>query len=97
MKANNENFINALAIYNGGTTEEVNQIVDYDMLDDIVETSEKLKDFISSKGSYSTLSEDTDYGFVAVFENIQREKGLRRGDLYVVEFEDKTLCYFDGE
>jgi len=97
MKATNENFMNALAIYNGGTIDELNRIIEDDEFDSIVETSETLADFKNKRGNFSSLSENTDYGFVAVFENIQRAKGMRRGDLYVVEFSDKTLTYFDGE
>lgn len=97
MKASNENFINALAIYNGGSTKDINQIVDFDMLDEIVETHEKLEDFVSSRGKPFYYNEPTAYGNVTVWENIQRKKGLRRGSLYVVEYEDATFTYFDGE
>jgi hypothetical protein len=98
MKASYKNFINALAVQNGGTTEEVNQVVDWDMVDEIVETKETLEDLKRFRGSPSShLSGKTEFGDVYVFENVQKAKGLRRGDLYVVEYEDKTLCFFDGE
>lgn len=97
MKASNNNFINALAIFNGGSIEEINQIVDNDMLDEIVETSEKLEDFVSARGKPFYYCNKTEFGNVTMWENIQRAKGLRRGSLYLVEYEDKTLTYFDGE
>ena len=96
MKSSNENFINALAVFNGGSTDEINQIVDYDMLEQITETHEKLSDFISKRGN-PQWNIKTEFGNVYVWENIQRGKGLRRGDLYVVEYDDITLTYFDGE
>jgi len=81
MKATTENFINALAIYNGGTIEEVNRIADEDS--EIVETSETLEDFISERGKVQD-GKNTEFGEVCVWNNIQRAKGLRRGSLYIV-------------
>jgi len=97
MKASNENFINALAIFNGGSTEEVNQIVDNDMVNEIVETQETLEDFVSARGKPFYYNNETEFGNVTQWENVQREKGLRKGSLYVAEYEDKTLSFFDGE
>ena len=94
MKATRENFINALAIYNGGSTEEVNRIVDEDS--EIAETSETTEDFIAARGKVQD-GKNTEFGEVCVWENIQRAKGLRRGNLYVVFYKDKTLSFFDGE
>lgn len=97
MIASNINFMNALAIWNGGSIEEIDRIIEDDELHLIIETEEKLNDFISARGKPCILSDNTDFGYVAMWENVQKARGLRRGNLYVVEYEDKTLTYFDGE
>jgi hypothetical protein len=62
--------------------------------DDVVTTSDTVDDFKKHAG---LVEKETAFGKLFVAENHQAGKGLRRGDLFVMDFGDARAAYFTGE
>jgi len=102
-------FMMALAAHNSDADlkEEVN--IDDSHCPDIeqvVDCSDTIDAFFVEQGTYrkrdGTRSRklhqnDTCYGTIYEWRDVQARKGLRRGNLYVMDFGDRRAAYFDGE
>lgn len=100
-------FRKALASYNacGSDAVDIDDFISKDS--DVVETSETLENFFDSNGRKLLRNGKipdvpyerniTAFGEIFVWENVQKIKGARRGNLYVMDFGDSRAAYFDGE
>ena len=91
---NRIDFTKATTFWNCGDAE--NDIAVIAEPDQVVETSETVDDFKATRGEPKETS-TTPFGVVLIWRNQQRAKGLRRGDLFVMDFGEARGAYFDGE
>jgi hypothetical protein len=105
-------FAEALTANNIGaeTVEEIREEVEaygyYVEPDDVADTGDTLDAYFDANGTMmkrdGTPSRKlheiaTPVGTVYVWLGLQQRKGLRRGDLYVMDFGDRRAAYFTGE
>lgn len=99
----------ALSALNNYSVTDVTELDIDDMLSDaqVVETLDTVDDFFNNNGRRLDRRGDrpavpfelneTIAGTVYKWENVQAEKGKRRGTCYVMDFGTARAAYFDGE
>jgi hypothetical protein len=84
----------------GGLEVEPDQVADVsDSIDDFFKNtpSRRLKDGSPDKHWHLTKYATFFGGALYYWEDVQAAKGLRRGDLYVMDFGDRRAAYFTGQ
>lgn len=101
-----DTFRRALASWNhlGATVVDIDDVLSDEQ---IVETRESIDDFFAAHGrrldrngnrpAVPHEQEKTPFGTFFRWERVQARAGLRRGDLFVMDFGDARACYFSGE
>ena len=66
--------------------------------EDVVHSRDTVEDFETGlAGGAADEKIDTPFGILHIWENVQRKKGLTRGNLYVMQFGEFTGSYFSGQ
>lgn len=87
-----QGFRRAVDVVSGGDGEVDGVIVKAER---VGQTAETVADFEDAWGEPEV--EETPFGEVNFWEGIRRAKGLRRGDLYVMDCGEFRAIYFTGE